>query len=53
MAARFDEVQKSAVQGIPTDQLLVETASPNLWVREIILRRTWVRLLIMWLKSER
>ncbi|KAH3777904.1 uncharacterized metal-dependent hydrolase YcfH-like [Dreissena polymorpha] len=33
LAARFDEVQKSAVRGIPADRLLVETDSPYLRVR--------------------
>jgi len=32
LAARFDEVQKSAVRGIPADRLLVETDSPYLRV---------------------
>ncbi|KAH3707444.1 hypothetical protein DPMN_066850 [Dreissena polymorpha] len=32
LVARFDEVQKSAVRGIPADRLLVETNSPYLRV---------------------
>ncbi|KAH3718487.1 hypothetical protein DPMN_061291 [Dreissena polymorpha] len=30
LVARFDEVQKSVVRGIPADRLLVETDSPYL-----------------------